>query len=72
MNESRDNPGVIAPPPLIALATLLRGLALDWFLPAFIVSGFLWFRTRLIIGGIFIAIGAAIVIGICPSHARAA
>ena len=58
----RDNPGVIAPPPLIALATLLLGLALDWFLPAFMVSGILWLRTRLIIGGIFIAIGAAIAI----------
>jgi protein-S-isoprenylcysteine O-methyltransferase Ste14 len=62
MNETRDNPGVIAPPPLIALATLLLGLTLDWFLPAFMVSGILWFRTRLIIGGIFIAVGAAIVI----------
>jgi protein-S-isoprenylcysteine O-methyltransferase Ste14 len=62
MNEPRDNPGVIAPPPLIALATLLLGLALDWLLPAFMLSGILWFRTRFIVGGIFIVIGAAIAI----------
>jgi hypothetical protein len=29
MGEADDNPGVIAPPPLIALATLLLGLGLD-------------------------------------------
>jgi protein-S-isoprenylcysteine O-methyltransferase Ste14 len=62
MNETGDNPGVITPPPLIALATLLLGLALDWLLPAFIVSGILWLRTRLIIGAVLIAIGAAIAI----------
>jgi hypothetical protein len=28
-----DNPGVIAPPPAIALATVLLGLALDWLIP---------------------------------------
>jgi hypothetical protein len=27
MDEARDNPGVIAPPPLIALATLVLGFA---------------------------------------------
>jgi protein-S-isoprenylcysteine O-methyltransferase Ste14 len=59
MNEPRDIPGVIAPPPLIALATLLLGLALDWLFPAFVLSGVLWFRTRLIIGAILIAAGIA-------------
>jgi len=32
VDDARDTPGVIAPPPLIALATLILGLALDWFL----------------------------------------
>ena len=31
---TRDNPGVIARPPLIALSFLLAGLALDWLRPA--------------------------------------
>src|SRR5262249_34562955 len=44
MNETRDNPGVIAPPPLIALATLLLGLALDWFSPSVILRGFFGYR----------------------------
>jgi len=30
---ARDNPGVIAPPPLIALAAILLGLGFDWVLP---------------------------------------
>ena len=61
MNQSRDIPGVIAPPPLIALATLLLGLVLDWFLPSFfILRGILGFGTRLIIGATLIASGATI------------
>jgi hypothetical protein len=43
MDNPADNPGVIAPPPLIALAALLRGLALDWMSPPFILRGFLAF-----------------------------
>ena len=37
MNEARDIPGVIAPPPLIALTTFLLGLVLDWFLALFML-----------------------------------
>ena len=37
MTETRDNAGVIAPPPLIALAAVLLGLALDWLLPAYLL-----------------------------------
>jgi protein-S-isoprenylcysteine O-methyltransferase Ste14 len=61
MNDLRDNPGVIAPPPLIALATLLFGLALDWFLPSFILRIF-GFGTRLVIAVIFIVPGIAMAI----------
>ena len=43
MNEARDNPGVIAPPPLIALAALLLGLALDWLYRPSSCEGFLAF-----------------------------
>ena len=34
VSTNRDIPGVIAPPPLILLAHLLLGLALDWLWPA--------------------------------------
>jgi hypothetical protein len=57
MNEARDNPGVIAPPPLIALAALLLGLALDWLSPPFILRGLFGFWTRLVVGGMLIAAG---------------
>jgi protein-S-isoprenylcysteine O-methyltransferase Ste14 len=60
LSAPRDNPGVIAPPPLIALATVLLGLALDWFLPPFILRGLFGFWTRLVLGGILIT--AAIVL----------
>ena len=71
MNEARDNPRVIAPPPLIALATLLLGLALDWLLPSFILRGIFWFWTRLFIGGILIAAGVGIAIVAVRSFRRA-
>jgi len=34
VQDSRDNPGVIAPPPLLAAAAIVLGLLLDWLLPA--------------------------------------
>ena len=62
MDKARDNPGVIAPPPLIALATFVFGLALDWFLPSFILRGIFGFWTRLVLGAILMGIGAALAI----------
>ena len=38
MTEARDTAGVIAPPPLIALAAVVLGLALDWLLPAYVLT----------------------------------
>src|SRR4051794_21104588 len=61
-DDADDNPRVIAPPPLIALATLLLGLALDWFAPSFILRGILGFAIRLIIGAVLIAAGLTIAI----------
>jgi protein-S-isoprenylcysteine O-methyltransferase Ste14 len=60
--EPRDIPAVIAPPPLIALAALLLGLALDWLLPSFILRGILFFWTPLVVGAILIAAGATMAI----------
>jgi len=59
MNEARDIPRVVAPPPLIALATFLLGLVLDWFLPFFMLREIFSFWTRLIIGAVLIALGMA-------------
>ena len=55
MVKTRDNAGVIAPPPLLALAAILIGLALDWLLPAYVLRVLLTFPQRLVIGGILIA-----------------
>jgi protein-S-isoprenylcysteine O-methyltransferase Ste14 len=62
MNELRDTPGVMAPPPLIAFTTVLFGLALDWFLPSFILRGIFGFGMRLLIAVIFIAPGMAVAV----------
>jgi protein-S-isoprenylcysteine O-methyltransferase Ste14 len=71
MNDSRDIPGVIAPPPLIALATLLLGLALDWLLPSFILRGIFGFWTRMIVGAILIVIGGVMAIAAVGSFKKA-
>lgn len=62
MTEGQDNAGVIAPPPLIALAVIVVGLALDWLLPAYILTVLLSFTTRIVVGVILIAAGLALVI----------
>ncbi len=54
MAETRDNAGVIAPPPLLALATLLIGLALDWLMPAYVLRVLLDPAARIIIGVILV------------------
>jgi protein-S-isoprenylcysteine O-methyltransferase Ste14 len=42
---------------------LIKGpQALNWLMPSFILRGILWFSTRLIIGAILIAAGAALAI----------
>ena len=53
-----DIPGVIAPPPLIAGATVLLGLIIDWLLPAYILMIVLPFEARIVIGLVLIAGGA--------------
>lgn len=62
MNSTRDNPGVIAPPPLIALAVLIAGLLLDWLLPAYVLSVLLSWGTRVLLGLELIGGGVALII----------
>ncbi len=60
MNEARDTAGVIAPPPLLALATILLGLLLDWLMPAYVLEQLLPLTARVAIGVVLIAASAAL------------
>ncbi|HEY1311859.1 MAG TPA: isoprenylcysteine carboxylmethyltransferase family protein [Pseudolabrys sp.] len=67
MVETSDTAGVIAPPPLIALAALLLGLALDWLMPAYVLTVLLTFDARIFLGVVLVAAGCAL-----PISARSA
>ena len=58
--DADDIAGVIAPPPLIALATILLGLAADWLFPVFVLKTLLTFYVRVAIGVALVAAGAAL------------
>jgi protein-S-isoprenylcysteine O-methyltransferase Ste14 len=60
MNEARDTAGVIAPPPLMALAVVVIGLVLDWLLPAYVLRVALPFSVRIVIGVLLMAAGGAL------------
>ena len=62
MTETRDTAGIIAPPPLIALAALLLGLALDWLMPAFLLTVLLTLDVRIVLGVLLAAVGGALAI----------
>ena len=62
MTGTRDNAGVIAPPPLIALAAVVLGLVLDWLLPAYVLTVLLTFWERVVIAVILAGGGAALAI----------
>src|SRR4029078_5295227 len=60
MADRKDIPGIIAPPPLIALAAVLIGLLLDWLLPVYVLATLLAAWGRGFLGGLLIASGLAI------------
>ncbi len=62
LTEPRDTAGVIAPPPLIALAVVVVGVMLDWLLPAYVLQVLLSFPERITIGVILIGAGGALAI----------
>lgn len=62
MQDSRDTAGVIAPPPLLALATIVLGLLLDWLVPAYVLSLLLSLTARVVIGLVLIGAGLALII----------
>jgi protein-S-isoprenylcysteine O-methyltransferase Ste14 len=60
MTEARDTAGVLAPPPLMALAAVVLGLLLDWLLPVYLLSVLLTLSLRIVIGVLLIAAGGAL------------
>jgi len=62
MTTANDNPGVIAPPPLIALAAVLLGLLIDWLLPVYVLATLLSFWMHVVIGILLVAAGAALAV----------
>jgi len=62
MTEARDTAGVIAPPPLIALAAVVIGVAFDWLLPAYVLTVLLSLAERVVIGVVLMAVGCALAI----------
>jgi len=62
VNDVHDTAGVIAPPPLIALAALVLGLLLDRLLPAYVLTVLLSLPERIVIGAILLAVTAGLAI----------
>jgi protein-S-isoprenylcysteine O-methyltransferase Ste14 len=60
--DPSDKAGVLAPPPLIALATLALGLFFDWLWPAPLLHDLLGFPARIALGGVPMAAGLVIAI----------
>ena len=72
INQTKDSAGVIAPPPLIALAAVVVGLLLDWLAPAYILTLLLPLETRLPLGLLLIVLGCLLAYGGMRSFGRAA
>src|SRR5262245_53119642 len=58
MSNSTDTPGDIAPPPLIS--AVVAGILLDWLVPVYVLKVLLYGTTRIVIGIVLIAVGAAL------------
>ena len=57
---AKDTPGVIAPPPLIATATVVFGLLLDRTLPAYGIATMLTLRERAVTGALVAIAGGVL------------
>lgn len=62
MLKQTDTAGVIAPPPLLALAVIVFGLVLDWLLPAYVLSLMVSLIERIVIGVALIGAGLALAV----------
>jgi protein-S-isoprenylcysteine O-methyltransferase Ste14 len=72
VTDDKDTAGVIAPPPLIALAAVLTGLLFDWIAPAYILTVLMSLETRLPLGLLLIVLGCLLAYGGFRSFGRAA
>jgi protein-S-isoprenylcysteine O-methyltransferase Ste14 len=66
-----DTPGVIAPPPLLALAAIVLGLLLDGLFPAYVLAVVLPHGEHRLIGAILIVAGLALAIPAVLAFRRA-
>jgi protein-S-isoprenylcysteine O-methyltransferase Ste14 len=62
MASGSETPGVIAPPPLIALAAVAVGLMLDWLWPVNLLRVALGLPGRLAFGGLLMALGLGLAV----------
>ena len=62
MTLERDNAGVIAPPPVIALIAVALGLGFDWIWPIPFLRALLGLPARLALGGLAAAIGIGLAV----------
>src|SRR5215467_5286221 len=60
MTKNMDTAGVIAPPPLIALGAVLLGIALDWLMPAYVLTVLIPREVRIGVGLLLVAAGFAL------------
>ena len=60
MNERRDSAGVIAPPPLLALAAIVLGLAIDRWLPFDALATLLTWPARIVVALLLFAASAGL------------
>jgi len=59
MTAGADRPGIVAPPPLLALGAILLGLVVDHFVPLALWPGGT-LRLRLVVAGVLFAVAAGI------------
>jgi len=67
----RDTAGVIAPPPLLALAAIVFGLLLDGLFPAYVLTVLLDFDDRILIAIVLALAGAALAVPAVLAFRRA-
>jgi protein-S-isoprenylcysteine O-methyltransferase Ste14 len=70
MGDVHNTPEIIAPPPLIALAAVLVGVALDWLLPAYVLVVLLSLEVRIVLGLLLVAAGVALAVFARDSFVR--
>ena len=71
MTTKPDTAGVIAPPPLLALAAVVFGLLLDGLFPAYVLTVLLDFSDRIAVALVLVAASAALAIPAILAFRRA-